>query len=284
MPNLANQIQGKRVGVSLAAGFFGFYHHAGVLTALEANGIQPAHIAGTSAGALTASLYATGMSGEEIGDFLVRLKRDDFWDMHWPWTRRGFGLLAGHRFAAALGTALNVHSFEACSIPLTVAAYDLGVGRVRHFSSGPLIPAVHASCAYPYLFTPVAIQGAHYWDGGFGEKTPLVPFLEPPEVDVVFVSYLPPSGEEKEGVREFIPSLSSMFAFSPRPERVERDKTSVALLREAGKRVLVCAPPRVELGPFSMDRARDAFEQGREGTMRILESKDEALLGCEHLT
>jgi NTE family protein len=284
MPNLASQMQGKRVGVSLAAGFFGFYHHAGLLAALEESGIHPARIAGTSAGALTASLYATGMSGREIGDFLVGLKREDFWDMHWPWTRRGFGLLAGHRFSAALSTALSIHSFEGCRIPLTVAAYDLGVGRVKHFSSGPLIPAVYASCAYPYLFTPAEIEGKNYWDGGFGEKTPLVPFLDPPEVEVVVVSYLPPSGEEKDGVKEFIPSLSSMWAFSPRCERVERDKTSVALLRKAGKKVFVCAPERVELGPFSMDKAMGAFQQGLEGTLRILESDSEDLLGCEHLS
>jgi predicted acylesterase/phospholipase RssA len=268
----------------LAAGFFGFYHHAGVLTALEENGIHPARISGTSAGALTASLYATGMNGREIGDFLVGLERNDFWDVHWPWTRRGFGLLAGHRFSATLSKALSVHSFEACRIPLTVTAYDLGVGRVRHFSSGPLIPAVYASCAYPYLFTPAEIEGKHYWDGGFGEKTPLVPFLEPPDVEVVIVSYLPPSGEEKEGVKEFVPSLSSMFAFSPRCERIERDKMSVKLLRENGKRVVVCAPERVELGPFSMDKAREAFQQGLEGMIRILESEDEELLGCEHLS
>lgn len=284
MPSFARQMEGKRVGVSLAAGFFGFYHHAGVLTALEESGITPVRLAGTSAGALTASLYATGMNGREIGDFLVGLDRRDFWDVHWPWTRRGFGLLAGHRFSAALSEALAVHAFEECPIPLTVAAYDLGVGRVRHFSSGPLIPAVYASCAYPYLFTPAEIEGKHYWDGGFGEKTPLVPFLQPPEVDVVVVSYLPPSGQEREGVREFIPSLSSMWAFSPRAERVERDRKSVELLREAEKRVLVCAPSRVELGPFSMDRAGEAFEQGLAATRHMLDSEDDDVWGCEHLS
>jgi NTE family protein len=284
LTSLAKRLKGKRVGVALAAGFFGFYHHAGVLVALARRDIRPVRITGTSAGALTASMFAAGMEPEAIGDYLLGLERDDFWDMQWPLTRLGVGLLAGHRFRGRLGQVLPVHSFEACPVPFAVGVYNLAQGRVAHMSTGPLIPAVYASCAFPYLLSPIEIDGVRYWDGGFGEKTPLVPFLADPDLDTVFVSYLPASGDQREGIKEFLPSLSSMFAFSPRDERIERDRASVGLLREAGLEVLVFAPPRVKLGPFSLDRAKEAFDQGREATLTLLDSDVTSVPGSPDLS
>ncbi|MCP4606471.1 MAG: hypothetical protein GY847_39185 [Proteobacteria bacterium] len=286
LANIADSIRNKRVGLCLASGFFGFYHQAGVLAALEEKSIRPVRITGTSAGAITASMYAAGLEADEIRRELLALRRNSFWDMHWPLTRRGFGLLAGYRFSAELARVLPVHSFEECSIPLAVGSYDLENGRVRHFSSGPLIPAVYASCAYPYLFTPIEIDGRCYWDGGFSEKCALVPFLKDPEVDVVIVSYMARRESQRvkpTGLRAFLPPLSSIFADTPQDERQERDQTSVRLLREAGKEVLVFAPERLWLGAFSMNKGSQAFEQARAGTLCILESEGDNLLGCQHL-
>ena len=41
------------------------------------------------------------------------------------------------------------------------------------FSSGPVVPAVMASCAVPGLLPPVAIGGAHYFDGGVVDSIPV---------------------------------------------------------------------------------------------------------------
>ena len=270
----ADQIREKRVGLALASGFFGFYHHAGVLTALHQRGIRPTRVSGASAGALVASMYASGSSPARIAEDLLAVKRSDFWDAHWPWSRTGFGLLAGHKFASVLSRTLPVHRFEDCDIPLSVNAYDIEEGRTRHLDSGALIPAVRASCAVPYLFSPVEIDGRRYWDGGFAEKTPLVPFFLDSDVDVVIVSYMPPRK----------PHPGPFFADTPSDERLERDKASVRLLRDAGKRVMVLAPKRVWLGPFSLDRAGAAMDQGREGALEILDSHDEALLGAPTLS
>ncbi len=284
--SIADRIRDKRVGVCLASGFFGFYHQTGVLAALEEAGIKSVRLTGTSAGALTASMYAAGLNVGEIRDGLLALNRKSFWDMHWPITRLGFGLLAGHRFRSELARVLPVHSFEECKLPLSVGIYDLEDGRIKYLSSGPLIEAVYTSCAYPYLFTPADLNGHRCWDGGFGEKCPLVPFLEEPKVDVVIVSYMPKHKKppkKKSGLLGFLPPASSIFAYIPYEERLERDVTSVRVLREAGKEVLVMSPERVWLGPFTMDKGHDAYEQARTGTLRILESKNDDLLGCELL-
>ncbi len=70
-----------------------------------------------------------------------------------------------------------------------------------------------------------------------------------------------------------------MFADTPQEEIKERDKRSIGLLEEAKKRVLVAAPSRVWLGPFSLGLAEQAFQKGRLGTLNILDSQDESLLG-----
>jgi predicted acylesterase/phospholipase RssA len=284
--SLADRLRERRVGLALASGFFGFHHHAGVLLALAELGIRPAKVTGNSAGALVGSLYAAGLAPEEIRDLLLSVRRGDFWDPCWPLGRTGFGLLAGHRFAATLAEALPVHSFDRCRVFFSAGVYDLEDGRVRHLDDGPLIPAVLASCAVPYLFCPVEIGGRRYWDGGFGEKTPLVPLLRCEDVDAVVVSYLPPRGagpERESGWRRFVPPLSSLAASIPEMERVERDREVVRLLREKGIDVLVLAPERVALGPFSLHRAPEALRRGRLGARAILESNDESLLGHELL-
>lgn len=285
-PKVIDRIRNQRVGVCLSSGFFGFYHQAGVLAALEEYGIRPHGITGTSAGALVAALYAAGLPLPTITEELLALGRKSFWDLHWPFTKSGFGLLAGYRFKSKLAELLPVHSFEECEIPLTVGAYDLTDGRVRHLSKGPLIPAVYASCAYPYLFPPEKMNGTRLWDGGFGEKCALVPFLEREDIDLVILSYMPKNETERselDGIGAFIPPWTSFFADTPIAERRERDIRSIEVLEDAGKQVLIFAPERVRLGPFSLHKGLAAFEKGRVGTLRILQSRGDEKLGSPRL-
>ncbi|MGB1581430.1 MAG: patatin-like phospholipase family protein, partial [Nevskiales bacterium] len=47
-------------GLTMSSGFFGFFAHSGMLSALEDEGLTPARLSGSSAGALTAALWASG--------------------------------------------------------------------------------------------------------------------------------------------------------------------------------------------------------------------------------
>src|SRR5438128_1051851 len=57
---------GHRIGLALSGGGSRGFAHVGVLRALEAAGIRPHAIAGTSMGAVVGGLYAMGMSPGEI--------------------------------------------------------------------------------------------------------------------------------------------------------------------------------------------------------------------------
>src|SRR5690349_3081769 len=89
-PMLREWLLEKPFSMTLSAGFFGFFAHAGVMTVLEDTGLLPVRISGASAGALVGGIWASGVNATTIRDELLRLRREDFWDV-----RPGLGLLAG---------------------------------------------------------------------------------------------------------------------------------------------------------------------------------------------
>ena len=73
MMTLAQRLHGKRVGVVLSAGFFGFFGHAGFVDGLLQNGVTPAAWAGTSAGGMIAGLCAAGLAPAREAGIKVKL-------------------------------------------------------------------------------------------------------------------------------------------------------------------------------------------------------------------
>jgi NTE family protein len=274
MKAVAEQLKKAKTAISFSSGFFGFYHHAGVLLALDELGIKPIRAAGTSAGAIVAAMYACGIKPDKICNELTKIKRSDFWDLHFPFTKTGFGLLKGKKFEKALATILTADTFEECSLPLSLGAYCLSDGRPKQLSDGPLIPAVLASCAVPYLFPPVEISGKKYLDGGFAEKTPLGHLVHHNDIDTVIVSYMPPREENPRQPALFKKSFQ-IFAGTPPEERIERDRSAIKILRESGKRVFLLSLKRIWLGPFSLNRAQEAMNFGKSQSLQILNSNDE---------
>ena len=55
-----------RIGLALGGGAARGFAHVGVIQVLEANGIRPDVVAGTSAGSLVAALYASGKRSAEL--------------------------------------------------------------------------------------------------------------------------------------------------------------------------------------------------------------------------
>ncbi|MBN2498687.1 MAG: patatin-like phospholipase family protein [Deltaproteobacteria bacterium] len=149
----------------MSSGFFGFFAHAGLVCALEEAGLWPARLSGSSAGALVAACWAAGLPGRSLAAELVVLRRDDFWD---PWP--GPGLLRGRLFRSLLTDLLPVERFADCRWPLALSVFDVLSRKTRVVRSGPLAPAVHASCALPLLFQPVWLGFRPCLDGGISDR------------------------------------------------------------------------------------------------------------------
>jgi NTE family protein len=155
----------------MSSGFFGFFAHAGVLAALEEEGLAPSAVAGSSAGALVTGTWASGVSSTaELRDTLLALRREDFWD-----PGPGAGLLRGQTCLprGASRRCSRAKTFEDCRVPASLVVHDVFARRPRPVSSGDLAAAIHASCAVPGMFHPVRVHGP--LDGGRRRHRPARP-------------------------------------------------------------------------------------------------------------
>jgi NTE family protein len=149
----------------LSSGFFGFFAHAGLVTVLEDEGLLPDRLAGSSAGALVAGLWASGVDGPRLRDELHALRREHFWD-----PGPGLGLLRGRLFRERLEGLLPARTFASCRAGLSVSVFDALARATRVITAGDLAPALHASCAVPLLFQPVWVEGRPLLDGGIADR------------------------------------------------------------------------------------------------------------------
>ena len=62
-----------RIGIALGGGAAKGFAHIGVIKMLEANGLAPAVVSGTSAGSVVGALYASGMNAFEMQEKAVAL-------------------------------------------------------------------------------------------------------------------------------------------------------------------------------------------------------------------
>lgn len=162
---LADWLTQEAFTLGLSSGFFGFYAHAGFVAALHEAGIKPASYSGSSAGALIAACFASGLSPAEVKDRLLQLTREQFWD-----PSPGLGLLRGRLFKTQLKRFLPVRHIEDCKVPLSISTYSPLGRRTVVFRKGDLIDTLYASCAVPFLFQPVWIKRKPYWDGGIADR------------------------------------------------------------------------------------------------------------------
>ncbi len=160
-PHAAAPTRQPLVGVALGGGFARGIAHLGVLRVLEEEHIPVSFIAGTSAGAMLAIAYASGHPIHEIVEQARATRFKDFgnWKLSW------LGLASNQKLAHYPRKFLGVSTFEELRIPLAIAATDLSTGEPIYFTSGPLGPALRASCAYPGMFVPVEFEGRTLVDG-----------------------------------------------------------------------------------------------------------------------
>lgn len=158
----------KPISLSLSSGLFGFFAHAGFCQALEEQPVQFHTFRGSSAGALVATALAAQISAREFSKILFEIRRQDFWDPSW-----GFGYLKGDK----LQILLEKHfpkNFEDLRYPLEISCFDVKKMKTVALNSGPLAPAVAASCRIPLFFHPYKNDSQLLVDGGVEDHLALL--------------------------------------------------------------------------------------------------------------
>lgn len=208
VPMGGNPLQPKlrshhRVGLALSGGTLKATAHIGVLSALHKLGIYPDCVAGTSAGALVAALYAHGYTPEELLTLIRRFPGPSLFDYGFPFASSIYNAL-WYRFTnaadrekmrvpAGLMRGKKLYRYfqrmfkeRTPDMPYYVIATDLVTGQPVTYSNDPLVlesgladpivdvaRCVRGSCALPGMLTPEKIGSRVLVDGAFRHYVPV---------------------------------------------------------------------------------------------------------------
>ena len=148
-------------------------HEVGMLRALSEAGIAPDVVVGTSVGAINGAFVAADPAG-------AAARLDQLWQG--DAVRQAFSETLLGRAVRLASSGTHLHSmvplrdmlrdmlpaadFADLELPFQCVAASIERAQAHWFTSGPIVPAVLASCAVPGLLPPVEIGGEHFFDGG----------------------------------------------------------------------------------------------------------------------
>jgi predicted acylesterase/phospholipase RssA/CRP-like cAMP-binding protein len=174
LERLVHDLRGVRIGVALGGGAARGMSHLGVLKVLEQNGIVVDMLAGTSAGALTGVVYASGLDCDYSSDRFARDLRPSWLFRHLP---RGsyWSLLHKYRwgrFDPMLRKYLHNWKLEQLAVPCLSVTVDLVSGGSVVRQHGDAVHAVLESINLPVLSVPICRGGQALIDGGLVNNIP----------------------------------------------------------------------------------------------------------------
>ncbi|MEZ4645232.1 MAG: patatin-like phospholipase family protein [Chloroflexota bacterium] len=145
----------SHVGLALGGGVVRGFAHVGVLSVLDEAGIPIDYIAGASVGAIIGAAYATGMKLPHIAQMAEGLQ---WLRLAKPVLSRD-GLVSFAKLEAWLAQTFGHLHFEDLTHPFVIVATDLETAEPVVLDSGPLAPAIRASCSVPGVVTPLRLNG-----------------------------------------------------------------------------------------------------------------------------
>jgi len=261
--------QPLRIGLALGGGAAKGFAHIGVIKMLEANGLTPDMVAGTSAGSVVGALYASGMDAFTMQQKAVDLDEASIRDLQWS----AGGLVKGQKLQDYVNTQVQNLPLEKLSKPFVAVATRLEDGKRIVFARGNTGQAVRASSSIPGVFEPVRIGKQHYVDGGIASPVPV------------------------DAVRELGADLVIAVDISEKP----RGKTPANLLGTMGQSIAIMGqrlgqaelaradvtvrPKVLDIGPSDFTQRAQAILEGEKAVLAVIPQIREklALLQAERL-
>lgn len=246
------------LGIVLSGGGARGLGHVGVLRALAEAGIEPQVLAGTSAGAVVAALYAAGYSADEMLEFFV--KKNPFRLSRLALVRPG--IFDSEKVVADFLEYFPEDSFEALDKQIFLTATDLIKAQSEIFESGRLIPAILASASAPLVFTPTKIGSHYYSDGGITNNFPVEPLVG--HCRVILGVYVSP-------VRTIDRRhLKSSLAVAQRSLEIGMFASSKRKFHECD--LVICPSELSRFGPFNTKQLEEIAEIGYHAAREQMEN------------
>jgi NTE family protein len=158
-----------KLGLALGAGGTKGAAHVGVMQVLVEAGVKIDAVAGTSIGSLYGGAFAVGRTPQEMADGIRSCPHSDVI----AFFRHRLKIRHNNRLARKFYDALVGYQIEQMPVPFAATASDIADRCEVIIDRGPLIDAIEASIAIPFIARPVAHQGRYLLDGGFWEAAPV---------------------------------------------------------------------------------------------------------------
>lgn len=230
--------------------------HVGVLEVFEEKNIKVDLIVGCSAGSIVGALYADYPCAQHVRQALKPLKKWDILDFSF-WHSR-YGLVQGHSLRKFLSKNLKSRYFHQLQIPLYVVATDLMVGDVIPIARGPIIPAIHASAAVPFVFAPVQIYRRLLVDGAVADPVPVRTAREIGANLIIAVD-----------LSELLPKScpNNLFGIAERSAEIKFLLHSTSCMAGAD---VVIRPELGDIGLFDDTHLEHVYQAGRQAALKAL--------------
>lgn len=150
------------LGIAFGGGGVRGFMHLGVIKALEQAAIKAPLVVGSSAGAIAAALYASGLSYARIEAAVLALSERQLADP--VLSRQGF--VNGQALAAWINSVVGGAPIEALPVRAAFTATDLQRGQAMLITAGNVGQAVQASSSIPGVFVPIQSNRHTLTDGG----------------------------------------------------------------------------------------------------------------------
>ncbi len=168
-----------KIALALGGGAARGFAHIGVIKALEAQGISPDIVVGTSAGSVVGAFYAAGLNGFQIQELSMNMGEDQVLDGSGMYrciaetiVSNKRGCIKGQALQDFINKNVNGRPMEKLNKIFAAVATNLSTGEMVVFRSGNTGMAVRASSSVPVFFEPVTINGQDYVDGGLVAPVP----------------------------------------------------------------------------------------------------------------
>lgn len=158
-----------RIGIALGGGAAKGFAHIGVIKMLEASGLEPVVVSGTSAGSVVGALYASGMDVFQMQQHAFALDESRIRDV----SLFSGGVIKGQKLQDYVNELVGQRPLDRMEKPFAVVATQLETGERSVFVRGNTGQAVRASSSIPGVFEPSAIGKWHYVDGGVVSPVPV---------------------------------------------------------------------------------------------------------------
>jgi NTE family protein len=143
-----------RIGLALGGGAARGFAHIGVIKALEAQGIVPDVVVGTSAGSVVGALYAAGNNGFKLNRMALEMDEAAISDWAVPLFARSSGVLKGEAIQRYINRAVRNAPIEKFPFlwrgrnrPAERQANSVSTWQCRHGSAGIVVGARRVSAS-----------------------------------------------------------------------------------------------------------------------------------------